>query len=129
MLLEYLGQPMVYDNLLRLLGTGPHGTVARHVLRLTRQGYSVIYREGTLAELHAWLDQRQPVIVLVKTSELPYWSYTTLHTIVLIGYNTTHFHANDPYFSQTPISIPTGDFELAWLEMGNRFIVIKPEAQ
>ena len=129
MVLEYLGRPMAYDVLLRLLGTESHGTVARHILRLTRMGLSVVYREGTLAELRAWLDRRQPVIVLVKTGELPYWSYTTLHVIVLVGYDEDHFYANDPYFAQTPLAIPIGDFELAWLEMGNRHITIMPESQ
>lgn len=120
---------MAYDSLLHLLGTGPHGTIARHALRLTRMGFSVVYREGTLAELRSWLDRRKPVIALVKTGELPYWSYTTLHAIVLIGYDEAHFYANDPYFPEVPLAIPTGDFELAWLEMGNRYIVIEPESR
>jgi len=127
MVLEYLGQPLAYDDVLRLLGTESYGTTARHVSRLTRLGFSVIYREGTLAELRAWLDRRQPIIALVKTGELPYWSYTTLHAIVLVGYDESHFYANDPHFPQTPITIPASDFELAWLEMGNRYIVIMPE--
>lgn len=129
MVLEYLGQPLAYDDILRLLGTEPHGTIARHVLRLTRLGFSVIYREGTVAELRTWLDRHQPVIVLVNTGELPYWSYTTLHAIVLVGHDEDHFYANDPHFPQTPVVIPNSDFELAWLEMGNRYIVITPEPQ
>jgi len=127
MVLEYLGHLPSYEDLLRLLSTTPYGTIARHVLRLTRLGFSVTYREGTLAELHTWLDHGQPVIVLANTSELSYWSYTTLHAIVLVGYDETHFYANDPHLSQAPFAIPTGEFELAWLEMGNRYIVITPE--
>ena len=34
--------------------------------------------------------------------------------------------ANDPHFVAAPLTIPTGDFELAWLEMGNRYIVFEP---
>jgi uncharacterized protein YvpB len=45
----------------------------------------------------------------------------------LVGYDETHFYANDPYLSENPVAIPVGDFELAWLEMGNRFIVIALE--
>ena len=56
MVLEYLGRPLAYDDLLRLLDTTPYGTVTRNVLRLTRTGFSVIYREGTLTELRALLD-------------------------------------------------------------------------
>lgn len=126
MVLEYLGQPLAYDDLLRLLDTRPYGTVTRNVLRLTRLGFSVIYREGTLAELRDWLDRGQPVIALVNTGELPYWSYATLHAIVLVGYDDTNVYANDPYFGPSPQAILIGDFDLAWLEMGNRYIVIMP---
>jgi ABC-type bacteriocin/lantibiotic exporter with double-glycine peptidase domain len=128
MVIEYLGQPMAYDDLLRLLGTGPYGTVTRHVSRLTRLGFSVVYREGTLTELRTWIDQRSPVIILVRTGELPYWSYTTLHAIVLVGYDEAHFYANDPFFPQAPVTISIGDLDLAWLEMGNRYVLITLEA-
>ena len=123
MVLDFLGKPLTYDDLLRLLGTTPYGTVTRNVLRLTRLDLSITYREGTLAELIDLLDHRQPVIVLVKTGELPYWSYSTLHSIVLIGYDETRVYANDPNF-QSLQAIPIGDFELAWMEMGNRYIAI-----
>jgi ABC-type bacteriocin/lantibiotic exporter with double-glycine peptidase domain len=124
MVLEYLGQPMAYDELLRLLDTRPFGTVTHNVLRLTRLGFSVTYREGTLDELRIQLDQRQPVITLVKTGELPYWSYDTMHSIVLVGYDQSCLYANDPHFAQSPQAIPIGDFDLAWLEMGNRYVII-----
>jgi hypothetical protein len=126
MVLEYLGRPLAYDDLLRLLDTRPYGTVTRNVLRLTRLGFSVIYREGTLAELRDWLDRGQPVIALVNTGELPYWSYATLHAIVLVGYDDGNVYANDPHLAPSPQAIPTGDFDLAWLEMGNRYIAITP---
>ena len=76
-------------------------------------------------ELRALLDYGQPVIVLIKTGELPYWSYNTLHAIVLVGYDETHVYANDSHFAQSPQVIPIGDFELAWLEMGNRYITLE----
>jgi hypothetical protein len=72
MVLEYLGQPTAYGDILQTLGTGPHGTIARHILRLTRLGFSVVYREGTVAELRTWLDRHLSAIVLVKTGELPH---------------------------------------------------------
>src|SRR3972149_12214900 len=112
MALEYLGRPLAYDELLRLLGTTPYGTVTRHVLRLTRLGFSVVYREGTLVELYDWLDRRLPVIVLVKTGELPYWSYNTLHSVVVVGYDDSHIYVNDPVFDRIGLPVPTGDFDL-----------------
>jgi len=51
--------------------------------------------------------------------------FDTLHAIVLVGYDETHVYANDPHFALSPQVIPIGDFDLAWLEMGNRYIVIE----
>jgi hypothetical protein len=124
MVLEYLGRPMAYDEILRLLDTRPFGTVTRNVLRLTRLGFSVTYQEGSLDELHLQLDQRQPLITPVKTGQLPYWSCDTMHSIVLIGYDESHLYANDPHFAHSPQVISVGDFDLAWLEMGNRYVSI-----
>ena len=126
MVLDYLGQPIDYDDLLRLLGTTPYGTVARHVLRLMRPDLNVIYSEGSLADLKACLDRRLPPIALVKTGELPYWAYDTLHAVVLLGYDEAHVYVNDPVFEQTALPVPISDFELAWLEMGNRYVVFEP---
>jgi uncharacterized protein YvpB len=128
MVLDFLGQPSDYASLLRALGTAPYGTVASRVTRLAHTNLAVHYREGSLADLQIWIDHGLPVIVLVKTSELPYWTYSTLHSIVLVGYDTADVYANDPHFVDAPIKIPLGDFELAWLEMGNRYIVFEPIA-
>ena len=126
MVLDYLGRPLDYDTLLRILGTTSYGTIARRVLRLTGPELNVIYSEGGLADLKAYLDRRLPVIVLVKTGELPYWTYNTLHSVVVVGYDDSHIYVNDPVFDQIGLPVPTGDFELAWLEMGNRYLVIEP---
>jgi len=126
MVLDFLGQPADYDSLLRTLGMTIYGTVASRVTRLARPDRLVHYREGSLADLEIWLDQGLPVIVLVKTGELHYWTYTTLHALVLVGYDADCVSANDPHFVAAPLTIPIGDFELAWLEMGNRYIVFEP---
>jgi hypothetical protein len=126
MTLDFINQPLRYDKILTLLGTTPYGTVANHVTRLATLGLTVVYTEGTLADLWVLLDQNLPVIALVRTGELSYWTYDTMHTILLVGYDADHIYANDPYFETAPVTISTDEFDLAWLEMGNRYAVISP---
>lgn len=83
------------------------------------------YGEGTVDKLEALIDDDQPVVVLVRTVELPYWQgVDTVHSVVVVGYNETHLLVNDPYFADAPIEIRRGDFVLARLEMGYRCAVI-----
>lgn len=124
MTLEFIKRPMSYPKILKILKTTPYGAVASRVTRLTKRGLKVIYSEGSLADLRIFLDQHLPVITLVRTSELPYWNDDTMHAILLVGYDEHYFYANDPNFEKAPVKIPIGDFDLAWLEMGNRYAVI-----
>ncbi|RLC61223.1 MAG: hypothetical protein DRI80_09280 [Chloroflexota bacterium] len=71
MVLDYLGHPVDYDRLLHLLDVGPFGTPAERVRRLAQWGITVEYGEGESARLEALIDAGQPVIVLVRTRELP----------------------------------------------------------
>lgn len=127
MVLEFIGKPMRYDRILKMLDTTSYGTVASHVTRLTKRGLHVTYAEGALVDLQTNLQRDFPVITLVRTGELPYWPDDTMHAILLVGYNDTYFYANDPNFEDVPIDIPMGDFDLAWLEMGSRYIVISTD--
>ncbi len=126
MVLAFWKRPLAYDKILRLLQTTIYGTVARHVHHLSTIGVNVIYTEGELPELYAFIDQQIPVITLVKTGELPYWPHDTMHAVVVVGYNQQFIFVNDPSFEPAPLTIATGDFDLAWLEMGNRYVVIRP---
>lgn len=124
MSLDFIKRSMNYSKILKMLETSPYGAIASRVTRLTRKGLKVIYTEGSLTDLRFFLAQQLPVITLVRTGELPYWDYDTMHAILLVGYDESYFYANDPNFQNAPIKIPVGDFDLAWLEMGNRYIVI-----
>jgi hypothetical protein len=33
------------------------------------------------------LQEEHPVIVFVRTGELPYWTYSTDHALVVVGYD------------------------------------------
>lgn len=74
--------------------------------------------------LHAHLEGGRPPIVFVNTGELPYWDANVDHAVVLIGMDSTHAIVNDPFFTRAPISIPLGDFDLAWLEHNEMYAVI-----
>ena len=106
-----------------MLDTTPYGAIASRVTRFSEMGLAVTYEEGVLADLYPVLDGHLPVITLVRTGELPHWSWDTMHAILLVGYDEHHFYANDPYFVNAPVQIPVGDFDLAWFEMGNRYAV------
>jgi len=104
-------------QLRRLLEVIPDvGAPAFNVRNLERLGLRVEYRQGTLGVLHAHLDSGQPPIVFVRTGELPYWDTDVNHALVLTGMDGACVLVNDPFFAKAPISIPPGDFDLAWLE-------------
>jgi hypothetical protein len=124
MALDFIGQPVEYNKILQILETTPYGAVASQVTHLSTMGLTVIYEEGLLADLYPILDKNLPVITLVRTGELPHWSWDTMHAVLLVGYDEHHFYANDPHFTNAPIKIPVKDFDLAWFEMGNRYAVI-----
>jgi ABC-type bacteriocin/lantibiotic exporter with double-glycine peptidase domain len=125
MVLAYIGHPVAYDDLLRLLEIGPFGTPAHRIVRLVRWGVDVEYDEGTLEKLQTFLDNNQPVIVLVRTRQLPYWQgLDTYHSVAVVGYDEAHIYVNDPYFDDAPKVVAIGDFVLAWLEMSYRYAVL-----
>jgi len=125
MLLDYCGVPVPYDRLLKLLNIGPHGTPGRYLLELRSLGVNVDYGPASLAELEEYLEHGQPCLVLLRTSELPYWSFATDHAVVVVGLDEEHVFVNDPYFEQAPQQVPIGDFVLAWLEFDYRCGVIR----
>ena len=49
------------------------------------------------------------------TGELPYWTYGTDHALLVVGCDEDQMYVNDPACSEFPITVPWGDFELAWL--------------
>lgn len=125
MVLGYWQIAYSLDHLSRLLEVIPGvGAPAFNVRNLERLGLRVEYHQGTLRVLHAHLESRCPPIVFVKTGELPYWDFDVNHAVVLTGMDGARVLVNDPFFTKTPISIPLGDFDLAWLEHNEMYTVI-----
>jgi hypothetical protein len=75
MLLDYLGQPIAYLQLLNLLKIQAHGAPAGNIRLLNRLNLTVTYSQTDLSGLKAMLNQGQPPIIFVRTGELPYWSF------------------------------------------------------
>lgn len=126
MALDYIGQPVNYDRLLRLLQIDPdYGTSARNILRLSELGVEVLYTRGTLDDIRAHLIADHPCIVFVNTGELPYWQEATGHAVVVVGLDDATVYLNDPAFATAPQIVSHGDFLLAWLEMDEYFAVIQ----
>ena len=116
MILAYLNRRTRYWRVRWLLGTQSFGTPFSHIRRLERLGVTVeAHTRGTLAVLHAHLLQNHPCLVSVQTQNLPYWSYNTLHAVVVVGMDDQTVYLNDPEVPDAPIAVPIGDFDLAWL--------------
>jgi ABC-type bacteriocin/lantibiotic exporter with double-glycine peptidase domain len=128
MVLAHSGQQVDYDQLLKLLQVKSYGTSGRHLKNLTALGVQIIYREGSLDELKSYLLDGKPCIALVRTAELPYWTYSTDHAVVVVGFDDDTIYLNDPAFEAHPQSVPTTAFELAWMEFDYRYGVIVPQS-
>ncbi|MBX3058239.1 MAG: C39 family peptidase [Anaerolineae bacterium] len=124
MVLDYLNRSIDYPQLLQLLKIKPFGAPASHVRFLEQLNLSVTYRVTDMGGIENLLAQGQPIIVFVRTGELPYWDYSTDHAIVVVGIDDATIYVNDPYFTQAPIAVSRGDFELAWLERDYYYALI-----
>ncbi|MEZ4518590.1 MAG: C39 family peptidase [Chloroflexota bacterium] len=118
MILEYLGIPVEYPQLLQTLNIKLYGAPASNIRSLASLGLSVTYSISDISGLFDLLGQGVPIIVFVRTGELPYWEANTDHAIVIVGYDIEkgELFLNDPFFENPAIAVPIGDFELAWSE-------------
>jgi len=129
MVLAYWQDPHSQEAISRSLGTDPHvGTPASRVLRLRSRSLSVFYGQASPIEIRQWLEARVPVIALVHTLELPYWSQACAHAVVVIGVDEGSVWVNDPARVQAPVRVPMGDFILACGAMDNYVAVIRPSS-
>ncbi|NEP85227.1 MAG: hypothetical protein F6K39_48365 [Okeania sp. SIO3B3] len=127
MLLQYLGRPADYKALSKLLQVRPHiGTPAANIRNLETLGVTVIYTQGTWADLEHHLAHNRPCLALVQTGELPYWQERTEHAVVVVGLDETFVYLNDPDFPDAPIQTPRNEFDLAWLEQDEHYAVLMP---
>lgn len=100
------------------------GTPGNRVRLLASKTLDIFYGQGQLADLQSALGRGIPPIILVNTSQLPYWEQATAHAVVLLGIDDASAIVNDPGKVQAAIRISLGDFELAWDEMANLYALI-----
>jgi ABC-type bacteriocin/lantibiotic exporter with double-glycine peptidase domain len=129
MVLGYFGVIVAYNRLLKLLRIELGlGTPAYNIRRLEQFGFTVIYQQGTLAELHEHLTHNHPCIAMVKTEQLPYWTESIDHAVVVVGVDDEAVYLNDPAFSNAPFRVSHGDFGLAWLDRDEFYAAILPQS-
>jgi ABC-type bacteriocin/lantibiotic exporter with double-glycine peptidase domain len=125
MVLNFINFPVAYNKLLRTLEIKDEfGTPSSKVRNLERMGVHVIYQRGDLDVLRKYLGNDQPCIVFVNTGELPYWETTVDHAVVVAGMDEKYIYLNDPDLPEAPVSVPIGDFDLAWLEHDEMYAVL-----
>ncbi|MBN1487258.1 MAG: C39 family peptidase [Anaerolineae bacterium] len=127
MALAYCGisktQTFIASKLKYIAGVG---TPARNIVFLDSLGVSVMwYETGSLKALQQALAEYMVPVVFVRTGELPYWELDTPHTVVVVAIDIETVYVNDPAFDTVPISVPVGDFQLAWDEFEGQWAAIQ----
>jgi|GEM_PF-3042550 len=99
---------------------------ASRVQRLTKYGFDVTYSTGSLSDLHTCLAHNVPVIVFVRTGELPYWDVDTPHAVIVAGTEGEQVYLFDPAIDTAPITVNAGDLMLAWSYFDYTYTFLKP---
>ncbi|MEJ5311908.1 MAG: C39 family peptidase [Anaerolineae bacterium] len=102
------------------------GTPARNIVRLATFGVKVLWHEsGNIEDLRQVLVDHAIPVVFLRTGELPYWDCDTPHVVIVVGIAAETVYVNDPAFPQAPISVPLGDFQLAWDEFAGQWATVQ----
>jgi len=121
--LAYLGRRVSLWRLRRVLKTNSMGTPFSNISNLTRFGITVETDiRGNFETLYNSLAANRPCIVSVETADFPHWDFNSLHAVV--GIDQQYIYINDLEFPNAPISVPYGEFDLAWLAQDERYAVL-----
>lgn len=126
MISAYWEQPLLQEDIARWLNATDIGTPASRIQRLSRYGFDIHYGEGSLASVAAWLEQQCPVIVFIRTGELPTWSVDTPHAVVLAGIEIDTAFLFDPAKPFGPDQVPLAALLLAWSYLDYVYAVLRP---
>lgn len=126
--LDYLGVQVDYGRLLKLLKIEPFGASAYNLHYLSSLGVTANIDIRDMTLLREIVQTGYPLIALVRTGELFYWSQQTDHVVVVIGFEDEEIFVNDPAFAHSPIRVPALEFELAWLGFDYLSIVLSKVA-
>jgi ABC-type bacteriocin/lantibiotic exporter with double-glycine peptidase domain len=126
MVLAQYGHLRTEDEVRQLLGTGPHGTRARDLLRIAALGFDVRIGRSNLAELAVSLGAGVPPIVFIETTGLDYWNQRCDHVAVVVGLDVSAVLLNDPYFDTAPQKTSLASFQQAWASNDGYAAFIRP---
>ena len=125
MVLAYLEQPALPEDLSRQIGALPWDTPASNVRRLAGWGFQVRYETSSLRELQTFLAAGLPPNAFLRTVDLPYAQVDAPHAVVIVGIHDDAVYLLDPdYPDQTPVVVSIGDFALAWSHFDQACAVI-----
>ncbi len=127
MVLAHYGRGHSEDELRRLMGTSPHGTSARNILRVASLGFAVELRSANLAQLGGALTAGTPPIVFLNTGSLDYWSLDCAHVAVVVGLDVATVALNDPFFDAAPQQTSLSGFQQAWAWNEDLAAFIRPQ--
>jgi len=123
MLIAYAGRSVDYRQLLELLQIGPLGTLRRHVFALDAPRFSSDVSRSHPAAAgrlssgqaagHRLCRYRRTALLVIDHQ-----------SAVVVGTTEDQILVNDPAFDAAPLSIPIGNFELAWLNCDNACALI-----
>ena len=116
MVLAHLGDARTEADVAQLLGTKDYGTPIRNAEGLRYDGYDVQVCQLTCTDLESYLSQGLPIVVRVWTAMLDYWSVTTSHVVVVVGYDDASVFLNDPAFPTAQQQAVWDSFQAAWAE-------------
>ena len=120
MALACVGVRQSQQRLNRLLGLMPEGVPSSRIARLEKLGVVVRYEVGDEHSLRAAIDRGVPLKVLLLTGDLPAWTVSVRHAVLVVGYDEHLVYINDPEFVAAPQQVMWGDFMLAWSEFDYR---------
>jgi len=129
MVAAYWRRPLSQAEVARWLGVRGGGAPASRIQRLAERGFEVKYTTGSLSDLCVWLSRGAPVIVFVRTCELPYWNVDTPHAVVLVGVEDERAYLFDPAMDAAPVVVSVGDLMLAWSYFDYTYAALKLEEQ
>ncbi len=121
MVLSHLGLHAGEDEVGRWLGSHEYGTPSYAVLRLTRRDLQVTFKEWSVPQLLAALNEGIPVIAFVRTAFLDYWTEDVAHAVVVVGaIEHQQFSIHDPARADGPVWISWDGLLAAWAEFNYR---------